>query len=177
MSAGQRIRECLIGVFMLVLCVLMVFDPESGFAIVVGVLSISLVIVGLRKLFYYFTMARHMVGGKAALYTGIIVLDIGMFAGALNDMPKLYVVLYLLGVHAFAGTIDVLRSMEAKRMSAPSWRTSMASGAINIAISIVCLAFLRSPRMIVYIYAAGLAWSALVRIAGACRKTAIVYIQ
>ncbi len=177
MSAGQRIRECLIGVFTLFLSFLLFFDPESGFTIAAGILSISLALVGLRELIYYFTMARHMVGGKTALYTGIIVLDIGMFAGALNDMPKLYIVLYLLGVHAFTGTIDVLRSTEARRMGAPSWRVSMASGAVNIAISIVCLAFLRSPRMIVYIYAAGLVWSALVRIAGACRRTAIVYIQ
>ncbi len=177
MTASQRAWGIARGLLALLFGAILIADPEDGFFFVAVGLSLSLIAYGVRELVYYFTMARYMVGGKLALYTGVIALDIGMFAGTLTDMPKIYIVLYLLGVHAFSGTIDVMRGMEARRMGASSWRTSMASGAVNIAISIVCVAFLHSAQMIVYIYAAGLAYSAIVRIVTACRKTAIEYIQ
>ena len=107
----------------------------------------------------------------------MIVLDLGIFATTLDQMPKLYIVLYLLCVYAFSGGIDVLRSLEARRVGAVSWRINLISGLINIAISIVCLIFLRSTNVIVYIFAAGLAWFSLVRIFTAFRKTAVLYIQ
>lgn len=177
MSSGQRIRNVLLGLVTLLLCVVLIVNPEEGFPVIALVLSVSLVLFGARELVYYFSMARHMVGGKTSLYLGVIVLDLGMFALALDNMPQIYIVLYLLGVHAFSGVIDIMRSREAKRMGASSWRLNMASGAVNIVISAMCVIFLRSPNMIVYIYAAGLIWSACVRIVNACRKTAVVYIQ
>ena len=177
MSAGQRIRSFLLGLFTLLLSLLMILFPEDGFPTVALIISISLIIFGIRRLFYYFTMARHMVGGKSALYVGMIVLDLGIFAYTLDQLPKIYVVLYLLGIHAFAGAIEVLRSLEAKRVGAVSWRMKLVSGLINIVISVLCVIFLRSTNVIVYIYAAGLAWTSCARIFTAFRKTAIIYIQ
>lgn len=177
MSAAQRIRSFLAGLFLIGLTVVMFVDPDDGFSIVATILSVSLIAFGVRELFYYFTMARFMVGGKSALYIGVIMLDAGVFALTLSDMPKLYIVLYLLIIHAFSGAVDVMRSTEARRLGAASWRLNLLSGVVNIAISVVCVIFLRSPHMIVYIYASGLAYSAVFRIVNACRKTAVVYIQ
>ncbi len=177
MTNSQRIGSILGGLFSLLLCLIIVLMPEDGLSIVALILCASLMLYGIRELAYYFTMARHMVGGKSVLYIGLIALDAGMFATTLKNMPKLYIALYLLAIHAFSGAIDVLRAMEAKRLGASSWRFSMATGLVNIAVSVVCAIFLRSEQMIAYLYAAGLAWSACVRIAGAFRKTAIVYIQ
>lgn len=177
MSGARRVREIIVSLLIIAFCVLIIFDPEKGFIIVAGILSLSLTIYGIRELIYYFTMARHMVGGKSALIIGVIAVDIGVFASTLTYLPNIYIVLYLLGIHAFSGAIDIMRSLEAKRMDAGSWRFKMASGAVNIVIAVLCVIFLNSTSMIVYIYTAGLAYSAVARIVTACRKTAIVYIQ
>ncbi len=177
MTNGQRIGSVLSGLFSLFLCLIIVLLPDDGLSVAALILCISLTLYGIRELAYYFMMARHMVDGKTVLYIGIIALDAGMFATTLKTMPKLYIALYLLAIHAFSGAIDVLRAMEAKRLGASSWRLSITSGLVNIAVSVVCVVFLRSEQMIAYLYAAGLAWSACVRIANAFRRTAIVYIQ
>ena len=105
------------------------------------------------------------------------MIDIGLFSLSMTNIPFVFVILYLAAIHAFSGAIDVLRSLEAKGYKAPSWRFSMISGAVNIIVAILCIVFLSSERMIVYIYAAGLIWAAVSRIISACRKTAVVYIQ
>ena len=103
MSTGRRIGNVLTGVMMLALSLLLVIlDGGAGFVLVAVILSLTLVAAGLRALHYYFTMARHMVGGKAMLCRGVILLDLGVFTTTLTDVPKLYIVLYLLAVHAFA---------------------------------------------------------------------------
>lgn len=177
MSTGRRIGNVLTGVMMLALSLLLVIlDGGAGFVLVAVILSLTLVAAGLRALHYYFTMARHMVGGKAMLCRGVILLDLGVFTTTLTDVPKLYIVLYLLAVHAFAGAVDILRSLEARRLQA-SWRLNMTTGVVNVAVAVLCVVFLRSADMIVLIYSAGLFYSACVRIASAFRRTAVAYIQ
>ena len=132
------------------------------------ILSVSLTLYGLRVLLYYFSMARHMVGGKRILYQGLIIFDLGIFTLTVVDNPKIYIILYLLGIHAFAG-----------RFEGP-WRMDMASGVVNVSIAIlavVCGFFLNNMQDIVYIYASGLFYSAVLKIVNALRKTSIIYIQ
>ena len=90
-----------------------------------------------------------------------------------------YVILYLLAIHAFAGVVDVMRAMEARRFDGP-WRMDMATGVVNVAIAIlavICGFFLNNMQDIVYIYASGLIYSAVLKIVNALRKTSIIYIQ
>ena len=122
-------------------------------------------------------MARHMVGGRIMLYLAVVVLDLGMFTMMLTNIPKIYIVLYLVVVYAFAGVVSILRALEAKRYQAPMWKLSLISGIINVVIAILCIIFMRSTNMIVYLYCVGLIYSAIVRIVTAFRETAIVYIQ
>ncbi|MBQ3418112.1 MAG: DUF308 domain-containing protein [Ruminococcus sp.] len=177
MSSGQRIKNIVIGVLIILGCVILIAFPQEGIVITAAILSLSLFIYGITRLIYYFTMARHMVGGRIMLYLGIIILDLGMFTMMLTDIPRIYIVLYLLVIYAFAGAIDVLRSLEAKKYQTALWKLSLISGIINLAVAILCVVFIESPRMIVYFYCAGLIYSAIIRIVTALRKTAIVYIQ
>jgi uncharacterized membrane protein HdeD (DUF308 family) len=177
MSTGQRLVNVLTGLLMLALSVALIADPGIGIPVIAAILSASLSIYGLRYFFFYFTMARHMVGGKLMLFVGIIALDLGAFTATLVDTPRVYIILYLLVMHAFSGGIDVLRGLEARRGGSPSWRLSVAHGAVNIAVALACVVFLRSTRVLVCVYAAGLVYSALVRIVTAFRRTAIVYVQ
>ena len=98
MTSVQRVKKVLAGILMLVCCFALVTDPETGFYFVALILSVSLFLYAARSLIYYFTMARHMVGGKSILFRGIIVLDLAVFTFSMVDDPKLYIILYLLGM-------------------------------------------------------------------------------
>ena len=180
MTSVQRVKKVLAGLLMLLCCVALAAEPEFGFYFVALILSVSLLLYALRSLLYYFTMARHMVGGKSILFRGIIVLDLAVFTLSMVDDPKLYIILYLLGIHAFAGLMAILRALEARRFQSPSWRRNMLSGAVNLTIAVLAVIaglFLPDTRDLVYLYAGCLFYSACVQIASAFRKTAIVYIQ
>lgn len=177
MSGVQRIKDILIGILIILGAVILIAFPKEGFIITAAILSLSLFIYGIKTLIYYFTMARHMVGGRIMLYLAVVVLDLGMFTMMLTNIPKIYIVLYLLVIYAFAGVVDILRALEAKKYQASSWKLSLISGIISVVVAILCVVFIGSTNMIVYFYSAGLIYSAIVRIVTACRKTAIVYIN
>ena len=180
MTGLKRIRNILTGLIMMVSSFVMLLFPEDGFIIVAVILTVSLLIYGIRTLIFYFTMARHMVGGRGILYIGVIVIDLGVFSLTVADNPTFFIIIYLLTIHLFAGLIDILRALEAKRIEAPSWKMTFASGVVNIAVAVAALvagALLRSTDVLVYIYSAGLFYSAVMKIAAAFRKTAVVYIQ
>ena len=177
MSGGQRIKNVLIGILTILGAVILIVFPEEGILITASILSISLFVYGIKTLIYYITMTRHMVGGRIMLYLAVVVLDLGMFTMMLTNIPKMYIALYLVVVYAFSGAIDIMRALEAKKYQAPSWRFSLISGIISVVIAILCIVFIGSTNMIVYLYSAGLIYSAIVRIITAFRKTAIVYIQ
>ena len=128
MTSMQRAKKILAGLIMLLCSGGMFYDPENGLYIVALLLSGSLIAYGIRCLSLYIFMARHMVGGKAILYRGIIILDLGVFTLSMVDNPKFYVIFYLLGIHAFAGVLDIMRTLEARRYGAPSWRRSLLDG-------------------------------------------------
>ena len=177
MSSGQRIKNVLIGILIILGAVILIAFPEEGIIITASILSLSLFVYGIKTLIYYITMTRHMVGGRIMLYLAVVVLDLGMFTMMLTNIPKMYIALYLVVVYAFSGAIDILRALEAKKYQAPSWRFSLISGIISVVIAILCIVFIGSTNMIVYLDSAGLIYSAIVRIITAFRKTAIVYIQ
>lgn len=177
MSKLQRVENILLGAGTILLGVAMMAFPESGFYIAVFILILTQMFTGIRLLVYYFTMARFMVGGRSILFRAVIVLDLAAFTYALSDIPRVYVIVYLIAYHAFAGAIDVMRAMEAKRFEAPSWKINMGYGLVNIGIAAACCIFAGSVEMIVYVYAAGLLYSGVDRIVSAFRRTAVVYIQ
>ena len=177
MSSGQRVKNVLIGILIILGSIIMIAIPESGIKIAAFILSLSLFIYGIRSLIFYFSMARHMVGGRIMLYLGVIILDLGMFTLMMSNIPTIYIVLYLVIIYVFSGVIDVLRALEAKKYGASTWKLSLVSGFINIVVGILCVVFIRSTNMIVYFYCAGLIYSAIVRIITAFRKTEIVFIQ
>jgi uncharacterized membrane protein HdeD (DUF308 family) len=176
----QRVKKVLLALLMTACSAVMVLYPEPGYVIVAIIVTFSLIVYGLRMLLYYFTMARHMVGGKTVLYIGIIILDLGILTLTTIDDPKLFIVIYLLGVHAFSGLMAVLRALEAKRLNSPGWKWILSGGVLNLAVAVLAVIvgfFLRSQTNLSYLYAACLFWSACVELVSAFRKTAIVYIQ
>ena len=121
MSLMQRVKSIASALLMIAAAVAMLLFPDNGFGFIALILSVSLTLYGMRTLVYYFSMARHMVGGKLQLYKGIILLDIGMFFMSLDNVPIFYLMLYLLVANLISGVIEILGAREARQMEAGSW--------------------------------------------------------
>ena len=147
MTSGTKVWNIITGLVMIAAGAWLFYDPAHGLKAVAIVLSISCTLRGFQIILYYLTMARHMVSGKA---------------------------------HGFYGVVDILRARESRGVGNPGWKWSAISGITNLLIAAVVLGggvSIESERVVVYIYAAGLIYTACLRIAGAFRKTDIVYIQ
>ena len=179
MNRFQRLKDILIALILTAFGVTLILVPEEGYNDVILVLSLLIAVYGIRLLWYYITMSRHMVGGKSSLYHAVIVLDLALFTGSIATMNNFIILFYLLGSFAFGGVINVLRSLEAKRYGA-SWRFKFFSGVISVVFAIAMLVLaivLGNNNILVYGFSISLFYSAAVRIYNAFRKTAIVYIQ
>ena len=177
MTVVQRFKTIFSGLVRILLAVLLLWSPEDGYETIVFVLALSLILSGVRSLVYYFSMARHMVGGRIQLFKGLILLDFGLVTASAASVPRLYVVLYLLIIHAFTGALSVMGALEARKMESGSWRLTIAAGIADILVAFGCLFSFRSVRLLIFIYAAGLIYAAVLQIASAVRKTAVVYIS
>ena len=177
MTKARRVGTILTGLIMLALGFSMSLDPQEVYTAIVWFLGLTLILSGLRSLVYFFTMAKHMVGGRSVLYRAVIVLDIGLFTLSLTDIPLIFVVLYLAAMHGFAGFVDIMRAREAKKLRAGSWKLNLSHGIINVIMAVLCLIFLGTEAVAAEIYALGLMYSGLIRIIQAFRRTAVVYIQ
>lgn len=176
MNKGKRILNAMVGVGIVLLGLLMVFYPKDTYSLIAMILSASLIIYGLQTIFYYFNMARFMVGGRLVLYRGIVFFDMGVFLATIMDIPRIYVMGYLFIVHAFSGVVDILRTAESFRYGASSWRLSFVHGMVNVVLSIACLVNIGSLKMATLIYAYGLIYSGIVHIIQSLRNTNNVYM-
>ena len=180
MTKTKRILNILLGLCMLGIAGLLIAYPDEAVPFVLGIIGLGMTIRGIRSLVYYFSMARHMVGGKTVLYRGIIFLDIGILSSSLADAPEMSLILYIAAVSGFTGLVSVLRAREEKAGGSPRWKGKMLYGMVFVvgaAAVLVCGFVLKMPAMAVYVYAAGLICTAINRILSAFRRTAIVYIQ
>ncbi len=180
MTNMQRVKKILLALLMFLCAAVMIYKPELGYYIVALIVSFGVILYGVRKLIYYFTMARHMVGGNSTLYIGLIVTDLGIFILTTVEDPKLFIVIYLLGIHAFSGAISVMRALEARRYGSLSWKWNFLDGILNLLVAILAVItglFLHSTADLSYLFAGCLLYSACAQLALAMRKTAIVYIQ
>ena len=177
MTRFQRVMEGITGIILALAGSFLILHPRNGYGFVCLVFCISLILAGIRFLIYYISMARHMVGGRIILYAGLITLDLGLFAFDIGTSSRPYILLYLMGLHAFSGMVDILRALEAKRYNAPHWRLKLTGGAANILASAVCLVFFRETWIVTYIYCGGLFYSAFTHFVSAFRRTVPMYVQ
>ena len=180
MNKFQRIKDILIGVLIALYGVAILIVPNEGYTAAAAVIAFLLLIYGFRLLWYYFTMARHMVGGKTILFQSVIVLDLALFTGSMASMNSFTILFYLLGIFAFSGFIDILRAFETKRVGASSWKMKLIVGCISVLFALLILisgVIFDNRDILVYGFGISLIYAGAMRIVTACRKTAIVYIQ
>lgn len=180
MTIFQRLRGIIIGLAMILAGFIMMIAGEDIYVVIIAILGLVLFFTGLRYLIYYFRLGRFMVGGRMILFIGVILLDFGLFTMTLNDEPLVIIVIYLIAFYAFAGLVDILRAMEAKKFQAGSWKMKFITGVIEIAVAAIalyCGLIIRSPRYVVLVYSLGVICSGFMRIVESFRRTSIVYIQ
>ena len=178
MTRVKNLGNIVVGLGMIIAAILLIAtEPKMAYQIIIFILCLGLLIVGIKELFFYITMARHMTDGKRLLYRSIIMIDIGIFTLSLTKVPITYVMLYLAGLHLFTGGVAILRALESKRMQAGSWKLQFVMGLVNVILALLCLFYIKSTSIAINIYAIGLIWSGAMRIIQSFRKTEIVYIQ
>ena len=177
MTKFQRLKNLIYGLLLIASGMILLYIPEDAFVLLLLLLSTTLLISGINTLTYYFTMARFMVDGKMMLYKGIIVSDFGVLTASLVDVPRQFVLVYLIGVHAFSGLVELLRAMEARRYGGKNWRLKMGHGLVNVVTCIICVIFINNTNTVVIVYALGILYSGVLTLVSAFRRTAFVYIQ
>lgn len=177
MTKARRVGSIFLGVIMVLFGALVAVSGGAAYRMIIVIFGISMLLASIRQFVYYLSMARHMVGGRTVLYRAVILFDVGLFTITLIDAHLIFLVIYLAGVHGFSGVIDIMRSVEAKRLQAPSWKLSMSHGIINVIMALLCLIFLKQAFVAVLIYGIGLIYSGIIRVIQAFRRTAVVYIQ
>lgn len=177
MGSAKRVSYFFVGLIMMLCGLILFMELEDGYQDVLLILEVMLLLHGIRKLVFYFTMARHMVGGINIFYQGILTFDAGLFALNLHDVPRIYAMLYLIAYMLVTGVIDAVRTNEIRKQGSRQWKYQMLTGMIKILISIICIFHLNSAEIIAIIYGVGLFSSAISHIVTAFRRTAIVYVQ
>ena len=177
MTNSKRIRVFLAGILVILTGIILMLVPDLGYYIVLLILAFTLIVKGIGTIIYYFTMARFMIGGKKALYQGAILLDFGLLTLSMDNVPRIYFLIYLVVLYMFSGVTDILHANENRKTGARSWKFLFAQGIINLLIPIVCIAFAGTPDIAVMVYGAGLVVSGIGRIITSFRKTSFVYVQ
>lgn len=177
MSKAQRIINIIEALVLITVAFVLITLPEMGYDAVILVLGMGFVIKGVVALWNHFTLSTHMVGSRRAFYSGILILDLGLFTICLGSVPQFYVMLYLCGLYVFSGVIDILSALDQKKMGSQHYKVKMFQGLINILIGALCVIFIKSEDMIIFIYAGGLAYNGVIRLYNAFRRNEVVYIQ
>lgn len=180
MTKFGRVMNAISALFMIAVAVLMFFlDAIHGLKLVMIVVQAGMTLRGLQAIVYYFSMARHMVGGKNVLFRGMIFLDLGVLAGTIFEHPAVYILIYISALHIFTGAVSALRANESRKIGS-SWRLKMAYGITNIALAlivVICGIAFGRLSIAVWVYSVGLIYSSVLNIISSFRKTEIVYIQ
>lgn len=180
MTKLQRFNSFVGGLLTVLFGVILYSAPFLGTDLISLVMTVTLLLMGIKSLYFYATMSRHMVGGLYSLFYGIILTDLGICAYMINSFPAIYVMLYLLVIHSIYGMTDIMVALQARKMRSKSWRIKLLTGIGNMGLGVLALYFgLTGDDIfrVIYIYALGMVYTGIMRMANAFRRTAVPYIQ
>ena len=177
MTKFQKIKNITRGVLSIILGAAMIKFPNKAYVFLVMLIGVGLLVYGISTLIYYFTMAMFMVEGKTMLYKGVIITDFAILTLSLADVPRGYVMFYLVALHAFTGLVEILRAFEAKRYGGRSWRLKLGHGLVDVGICLFCLMHLKNPNTVVIIYSLGLVYSGIMHLISALKSNTFVFVR
>ena len=177
MGKARRVLNVLTGLFVILFGLFMFSGQNRAYTAMLFFLEFALIIRGVRLLVYYNSMARHMVGGKIILYEGIFFLDIGLLFVSIDDLPWMYVMMYLVIGLAISGVVDLLRANEIRLLESGHWKYHAFTGIVKILATVISFASFKYPFILVGVYSFGVVHSGAAKIISAVRPGAIVYIE
>ena len=177
MNNFQRFKKILAGCLMFLSGVVFFLYPDNAYIIVAIILAVALVIKGIQDIYFYFSYARYMVGGKMILFQGVILLDFAILAGSLTHLPQPMVLVYLIIAHLFSGVVEVLRALEAKNEVNGPWKLKFCHGIIDLLLGLICLVMIWHPTIPVIVFSIGLMYSGVMRVIEAFQKTTFILIK
>jgi len=177
MTKMMRIRNIIVSLIMIFISLVLFIDGDEGFTVVSVFLCLSLFATAIKELYYYFSMARYMVGGRRVFYKGVVLLSFAFSAITFDDLPKIAVLVYLVALLFIGNLFDVLGALDLKKVGSNKWISKFCVGMLGIILSIVCLLYYKKPEIVTYMYAVGLFYTSVAKIINSCRKTSIIYIQ
>lgn len=180
MTKIQRFNSFVGGIMTVLFGVVLYEAPFIGTDLISFVMTITLLLMGIKNLCFYAMMSRHMVEGLYSLFYGIILTDLGICAFMIKSFPPIYVMLYLLVIHSIYGMTDIMVALQARKMKSKSWRIKLLTGIGNLCLGVLALYFgLTGDDIfrVIYIYALGIIYTGIMRMANAFRRTAVPYIQ
>lgn len=180
MTKIQRVKSFLGGLVTVLFGGILYWVPFMGVDLISLVVTVSLLVLGLKNLLFYAAMSRHMVGGKYSLFAGIILTDLGVCALMIKNFPPVYIMIYLLLIHSFYGATDIMVALRARRLKSKSWRIKLFTGLGNLTLGVLAIIFGFTGEdifSVIYIYALGVVYTGIMRMANAFRRTAVPYIQ
>ena len=177
MTKWQKIKAVLGALISILFIPVLLYDIDLGCTLIAAVLGFSAAFAGIRMIIYFFSMARHMVGGRLILYQGAVMLDFGAFTLCLATVPSQYIMVYLIIGYLFYGVIEIMNALDIKKKNLGSWRFKLATGIGSIVFGIVCLTQIGSADAVVYLYCFGVVCSAISCIISAFRPSAVVYVE
>ena len=177
MTKLQRIKEIAIALIMILGALVMMTYPKESYPLIVIILAFLFIGRGISSIWYYFTMARFMVGGRESLFMGVIWFDFGVLTGAITSVPHYYVLLYLVGIHGFSGVVRVLRTRETRMTGSSNWKLTLVHGLIDIIMAVLCIVYIKQMDITGIIFGIGVLYSAVMRIVTAFRRTALIVIE
>ncbi|MCR5627794.1 MAG: DUF308 domain-containing protein [Lachnospiraceae bacterium] len=176
MSNMKRVGNIFIGILMIVFAVIL-FIYADAYRFVATTMAVVLMVFGIGQLIYFIDMARMMVGGFKVLVSAIFMIDMGAFTFSITDMPKFFVMMYLLIVYGFTGALHILRALESKRERS-SWKFNMTHGVTDIILAVLCaITFWHYSYLVAGMFSLSIIYSGIMRIISAFRKTTLVYVQ
>lgn len=176
MTKWQKISSFVVALLMILFGFLIMVVGEPAYLIVILIIALIDLVYSVRMLVYYFRMARYMVGGKEILFRGILFLDLSLFILSLSTIPSTYIMLYMVGMLAFTGVVDIMNAMDLRRMQG-HWVLQILRGLVCVIGAILCLVKMNTPDMVVTIFCFMLFYNAVMRIINAVRPTEIIAIQ
>jgi len=175
MSIPKRIGNVVLALIMIIGAVIILLVPEIGYPVAMGYISIYLIVKGIVLFVYYFSMARHMVGGRNELFKGLIYLDCGLYLFFSVAVPQQFVLSFILIVIGIDAVIHLIRAVQLKKAGASLWKPKIIMAAIGICAIIVANVFTGSPEVFGWIYALWIFSEAAEKLYYSFRKTKLFY--
>lgn len=168
----RRFLNILLALLTIACAVIILFVPDEGVNIALGIFAILLFVYSIRTFIYYFSLARHMVGGQIILFIAVFTLCVTLFALNIQRAPDSAVSTILVVILIAAGVVDLLRAREAKKGGAPSWKFNMVNAIIEIVLAVLCQVFnATDPEVTSYVFAITMFYSGISRIVASFRRT------